>query len=273
MPGLLDPENWGSKFGSDAPVTTGLLATAPASGLLAPPQAELRSYQPTPREWLHNQFTQFFGGGAHGASAADQAMALIGLTPLEAPLSGYDGGRILGGGLFRSDLGDVARGVAGIGLAGLQAAVPWLLGRANSLAPTAEGPEFQAGRRVFDPPNLVQRPFTADHPSGAPADEQGRITQDANEWPLTAPYIAGRRTIGGPDEAVTSFGAVGKAVTGSRIQVVPRKQMGEELVDTGPVFNKSSFAPACPVTKPRVSSDTKSATQSTIWPAESIHTT
>lgn len=90
MPGLLDPQkNWGAKFGSDAPVTTGLLATVPASGLLAPPQAELRSYQPTPREWLHNQFTQFFGGGAHGASAADPSQPAVGSKPVTPWTYGY----------------------------------------------------------------------------------------------------------------------------------------------------------------------------------------
>ncbi|HEX5278673.1 MAG TPA: hypothetical protein VFW28_01215 [Micropepsaceae bacterium] len=148
MPGVLDPENRGAKFGSDAPITTGLLATVPASGLLAPPKAELRSYQPTSREWLHNQFTQFFGGGLRGASAADQAMALIGLTPLDAPLAAYDAGRTLAGGLFRSDLGDVARGAAGIGLAGLQAAVPGLLGEGNTLTKAPQLAKNEATRHL-----------------------------------------------------------------------------------------------------------------------------
>lgn len=228
--GTYDPRlpGWGARFGSDAPITTGLLATVPASGLLAPPQAELRSYRPTPRERLRNQFIQFFGGGPRGADAADEAMRVVGITPIEAGLSAYDGAKTLGGGLVRGDIGDIARGVAGIGLAGLQAALPSLFGRASTLTSAAEAPEILEGRLsgAYNPADLPQMPFTRDYPSGASADEQGRLTQDVKGKPLTAPYIAGRRSVGGPDEAVTDFGAIGKATTGRDIVVTNEMRPG-----------------------------------------------
>src|SRR5262249_43949138 len=52
-------------------------------------------------------------------------------------------------------------------------------------------------------PDKPPRPFSADYPAGAPADESGRLLADMEGRPLTAKYIAGRRGVGGPDQGLT----------------------------------------------------------------------
>lgn len=53
--------------------------------------------------------------------------------------------------------------------------------------------------KMYDPPSRPPRAFSKDYPSGATADESGRLLTDMDGRPLTAKYIAGRRTIGGKD--------------------------------------------------------------------------
>ena len=79
MAGLLNPQSWATRFGTDAPVTTGLLAAQPGTGLLAP-QSELRAYQPTARDWLQGQITNLFGGGREASNNADKVMTLLSRT-------------------------------------------------------------------------------------------------------------------------------------------------------------------------------------------------
>lgn len=52
---------------------------------------------------------------------------------------------------------------------------------------------------LYDPPRVPQRPFEADYPRGANADAAGRLTHDIDGVPLSAAYVAGRRTAGGGD--------------------------------------------------------------------------
>jgi hypothetical protein len=52
---------------------------------------------------------------------------------------------------------------------------------------------------LFEPPEKPPRSFKEDYPSGAVADESGRLLTDMDGRPLIAKYIAGRRMIGGPD--------------------------------------------------------------------------
>jgi hypothetical protein len=52
---------------------------------------------------------------------------------------------------------------------------------------------------MYAPPEKPPRRFRRDYPSGAPTDESGRLLTDMDGRPLTAKYIAGRRTGGGRD--------------------------------------------------------------------------
>lgn len=231
--GLLDPANWAAKFGSDAPVTTGLLApypTQPANGLLAP-YSEMRSYQPSPHEMVQGWLTRLLGGGREASQQSDQVMSLIDLTPAGAPLAGYDAGRRLGGGLYRGSPADTARGLLDLAGAGVQAAPIGLLRLDNALGRLAEPVEQAAAKSVsrYDPPVMPPRPFEADYPNGAAADEQRNLTRDIEGRPLAAPYIAGRRVVGGSDEAVSDLDAIATASTGRVPVVLPPGQMGPDF--------------------------------------------
>lgn len=60
---------------------------------------------------------------------------------------------------------------------------------------------------IFDPKPLPQRPFDHDYPHGtAGGDDAGRVAFDIEGRPLTARYIAGRRVVGGADEAIDRRG-------------------------------------------------------------------
>lgn len=235
MAGPLDP-NWGLRFGTDAPMGS--------PGLLAP-QDQLRPYNPSPHEMLHQSITQMFGGGQSGARAADKVMSLIGLTPLQAPLSAYDAGRVLGGGLHRSDPAAIASGIGGIGLAGLQAAPLGLLGHVPALVKTAEPAEPGGAEGVlyYNPPDKPPRPFEADYPQGALADEQGRLTRDIEGRPLTARWAVGRRMVGGIDEAFppTELDALAKEGTGRSLAIRPPREM--EQVAGSTALNKYTGEP------------------------------
>lgn len=81
---------------------------------------------------------------------------------------------------------------------------------------------------IYDPPMLPRRAFEADYPSGARADEQGRLTIDIDGNPLGAKYIAGRRFDGGMDEAIspTELDAITEKLFGTRFKGVASAEIG-----------------------------------------------
>jgi hypothetical protein len=91
-----------------------------------------------------------------------------------------------------------ARAAAALGTGGLAAFThPTAPRGAAAKSPT----DLSAG--LYEPPTKPPRPFSADYPSGAPADSTGRLLTDIEGRPLDAKYIAGRRVVGGADEALT----------------------------------------------------------------------
>lgn len=96
--------------------------------------------------------------------------------------------------------------------------------------------------KMYAPPQRPQRPFEADYPGGARADETGRLTHDIEGRPLTADYVVGRRMVGGPDEAVPqtpeAINAIAEGLFGSRISPVARREIGGDAgrftVSAGP---------------------------------------
>jgi hypothetical protein len=73
----------------------------------------------------------------------------------------------------------------------------------------------------------------ADFPLGALGDEV-RISRDIEGRPLSAPFVAGRRVVGGDDEAIRpgDFDAITQAATGSPARVVPASEMGGNFGST-----------------------------------------
>lgn len=92
---------------------------------------------------------------------------------------------------------------------------------------------------LYNPPVKPQRPFELDYPParyphGAPADATGRLTYDIEGRPLVAERVIGRRTLGGPDEALSAaeLDALAEKIFGRRNQVVPAAALPRRTVGT-----------------------------------------
>jgi hypothetical protein len=165
---------------------------------LDPQQAELRAYQPT----LRDRIASFFVGderaspekarlveGIFGSRGlGNTGMGLVDLTPAGAPLwtDEYKRAETL------TDAAWAAMNfIPGAKTAGRAAkSIASVVGDLSLTAQSA---------RIYDPPKKPQRAFTEDYKGTAPADAEGNLTHDIEGRPLTAKYIAGRRTDGGAD--------------------------------------------------------------------------
>lgn len=80
---------------------------------------------------------------------------------------------------------------------------------------------------IFDPPNKPQRPIEADYRNGIISDKDGNLLVDMDGDPLTAKYIAGRRTVDGGDVGLTpeEINAIGEEITGKKIEIVPADEL------------------------------------------------
>lgn len=100
---------------------------------------------------------------------------------------------------------------------------PSLFGAAVAGAGRDEGQTLASNNlHIYDPPRVSQRPFAEDYPDGAIADASGRLYHDIDGRSLTAPYIAGRVSLGAPDQAIppAQLNALTEALTGKRPQDV-----------------------------------------------------
>jgi len=79
-------------------------------------------------------------------------------------------------------------------------------------------------RRIEDAP---VRPIEADYPKGVPADDTGPLRESIDGTPLTAPFIAGRRSATGLDQALQpeDVVAVGEGLTGRPPEAVPSRAL------------------------------------------------
>ena len=96
-------------------------------------------------------------------------------------------------------------GNAVLTLIGLLPFMPSAAGALRGVAgESAQAPEILAKKGVYtyDPPSMPHRPFEEDYPHGATADPSGRLTTDRDGRPINAPFVAGRRVLGGVDEGL-----------------------------------------------------------------------
>lgn len=188
--------------------------------------------QPMPRnrvaDWLHGNGLQGmaarFNDPTSGAGLIADAVGGFG-NMIAAPVHGFN--RLMDRG-YQAGTGDQqgvedAFDVAGGAMVG------------GLLAPRA-GNSVRARTKdamIFDPPAKPQRPFDADYGPNNPArsDDAGRLTHDIEGRPITAAHVAGRRTVGGADEAITpaQYDAIATAATGRVAQELPASQMGRDL--------------------------------------------
>lgn len=81
---------------------------------------------------------------------------------------------------------------------------------------------------MYNPPTKPLRPFEADYPFGALADDAGRLTRTIDGDPITARWVVGRRMVGGEDQAFApaQYDALSEAATGTRPQAVAGREIG-----------------------------------------------
>ena len=94
----------------------------------------------------------------------------------------------------------------------------FMLGTAAQVAPLVKGllslgkavPEalsFASRSAKMEAPRPVpQRPFSDDYPSASASNGSGQLTADIEGRTLGAQYVAGRRMVGGPDQAIDAAG-------------------------------------------------------------------
>ncbi len=86
---------------------------------------------------------------------------------------------------------------------------------------------------IYNPPRRAPRAFEEDYPAGVLApNATGPLTRDIEGRPLAARYIAGRRTVGGADEALTPAQVHDAAteVIGSKPRIVPASKLPPNTV-------------------------------------------
>lgn len=87
---------------------------------------------------------------------------------------------------------------------------------------------------VFAAPKRGARPFSADYPRGVASEireatpNAGRIVEDIEGRPLSAPYVAGRRVLEGEDQALSAseLNAIAEAATSGGVTRPSRSAIG-----------------------------------------------
>ncbi len=93
------------------------------------------------------------------------------------------------------------------------------------------GSDVRFGSRnanIYDPPPKELRPFEKDYPSGARADDAGRLTHTIDGDPIiSGATVVGRKVVGGGDEALPpeELDAIAERLFGQRPQMVPRSDI------------------------------------------------
>jgi hypothetical protein len=80
------------------------------------------------------------------------------------------------------------------------------LGRRGSIQVLPSRSNASKSVSILDPKPTPQRPFHADYPKGATGPDGGRLAVDIDGNPLLGGYVAGRRVVGGADEAIDAAG-------------------------------------------------------------------
>jgi hypothetical protein len=83
---------------------------------------------------------------------------------------------------------------------------------------------------IYDPPEIPQRPFEADYKDGAKGkfDEHGNLTHDMEGRELRAPFVVGRRVVGGEDQAFSpaQLDPLAEGLTGKASETLPSREIG-----------------------------------------------
>jgi hypothetical protein len=104
-----------------------------------------------------------------------------------------------------------------------------MAGLPGTRVPGAGKPLASRPPLLYNPPAKPSRPFSADYPTGAPADATGRLLKDIEGRPLAAEHVVGRRMVGGQDQAFppAQLDSLAEALTGRVPENWPASKMGQ----------------------------------------------
>lgn len=210
---------WGWRSDMDAPKIEGALKQGPA---------------PTGHDRVFDAAYNWLGGLPENRSTASALANLFDVGTLGMATGAYDGGAHL------ARTGEVAPLALSM-MPGARVAQP-IEAAAKTIA---SGARNALGSRLDDgilakveagyfPPNKRQRPFEGDYARGTPQGDPGSpLERDIDGRPLTARFVAGRRTVGGPDVplSIQEIGDVAEYAA-SRVEMVPRSQLPRRAVGT-----------------------------------------
>lgn len=191
------------------------------------PFGELTSYNPSLRErigWGAADLAAALGVGRYGQQDISRAVGeFVDFIPFVGEGAGADETR-----RAWNRGSHIEAGLLGLGtLAGLAPIAGDFAGK---------GIKKLASRSVniYAPPVKPARAFELDYPSGAKADETGRLLEDVDGRPLTAERVVGRRAVGGEDVPLlpSEHDAVTEAAIGSRPAAVEAKALPRGSVGT-----------------------------------------
>lgn len=195
------------------------------------PKGEVTAYQPSWRDRIGQAIAGDSRMGdvrynlAHGllgsAGVGGSGGGLLDFTPVGIPLSANDAARAFERGDYVGGMVDAA-GVLG-------AVVPPMMA-AKSAKPLAGEGISRASKSLsmYDPPVRPQRPFADDYQRGINAPEGSPLALDMEGRPLTARFVAGRRTVGGDDQGLRpeDVVAITEAISGARPKSVAGQAIG-----------------------------------------------
>ena len=214
----------------------------------APPNMLSQGPMPTGYDRVRDAIYNALGGQPQNAGAADKLATMFDLGTMGTATGAYDGGRELA---LTGDPNALALAIMP-GSRPVGAAAKAAGGAAREAAQGIRAyhgsPHVARNNEAgYAPPELPQREFNLDYKRPPQGDIGSRLETDIEGRPLIARFVAGRRTVGGNDEALTPDEATELANYLSNVLRVPRSELPSKSVGSyTPSNNKIKIADDLP---------------------------
>jgi hypothetical protein len=207
----------------------------------APPNILSQGPAPTGYDRVRDAIYNALGGQPQNAWAANKLATMFDLGTLGMATGAYDGGRELA---HTGDPNALAMalmpGMKPVGAAAKAA-------RNIKINQLNHGTLTRNNEAGYAPPELPQREFNLDYKRPHQGDIGSRLETDMDGRPLIAEHVAGRRTVGGNDEALTPDEATELANYVSNVVRVRRDELPSKSVGSyTPRDNKIKIADDLP---------------------------
>ena len=214
----------------------------------APPNILSQGPAPTGYDRVRDAIYNALGGQPQNAWAADKLATMFDLGTLGMATGAYDGGQAMA---LTGDPGALAMAIMP-GTRPVRAAAKAAGGAVKEAAQGIRAyhgsPHVTRNNEAgYLPPKLPQREFNLDYKHPTQGDIGSRLETDMDGRPLIARFVAGRRTVGGSDEALAPKDVHDLAEMISNVVLVPRDDLPSKSVGSyTPRDNKIKIADDLP---------------------------